>query len=71
MKLISISPWCGHTSVMIQKNNIEYCIEVNNWDDTKKSVYENFTGRKIRKDSKLHKMLCAFAQSKMAEETTA
>ena len=56
---------------MIQKSNIEYCVEVNNWDDTKKSVYENLTGRKIRKDSKLHKMLCAFAQSKMAEEITA
>jgi hypothetical protein len=55
---------------MIQKSNIEYCVEVNNWDETKKSVYENFTGRKIRKDSKLHKMLCAFAQNKMAEEIT-
>jgi hypothetical protein len=71
MKLISIHPSCGHTSVMVQKSNIEYCVEVNNWDDSKKSIYENFTGRKIRTDSKLYKTMCDFVHNKMAEEITA
>jgi len=71
MKLISIHPSCGHTSVIVQKSNIEYCVEVNNWDDSKKAIYENFTGRKIRTDSKLYKTMCEFMQNKLNEEATA
>jgi hypothetical protein len=68
MKLISINQSCGHTSVIVEKNNIEYCVSIANYGD-KNEVYENTKFRKIRKDSKLHEMFCSFAKSKIAEQT--
>lgn len=67
MKLISISQSCGHTSVIVEKNNVEYFVAIANYGD-KHEVYENCKFRKIRKDSKLHQMFCSFAQSKIAKQ---
>ena len=71
MKLISIDQACGHTSVVVEKNNIEYCVFVDKYSTTKNEVYENSNFRKIRKDSKLHEMFCSFAQNKIAEQAAA
>ena len=68
MKLISINQSCGHTSVIVEKNNIEYFVSIANYGD-KNEVYENTKFRKIRKDSKPHEMFCSFAKSKIAEQT--
>ena len=70
MKLISIDQACGHTSVVVEKNNIEYCVFVARYGN-KNEVYENSNFRKIRKDSKLHEMFCSFAQNKIAEQAAA
>ena len=70
MKLISIDQACGHTAVVVEKNNIEYFVSIPNYGNNNE-VYENSNFRKIRKDSKLHEMFCSFAQSKIAQQATA
>ena len=70
MKLISIDQACGHTAVIVEKNNIEYFVSIANYGN-KNEVYENSNFRKIRKDSKLHEMFCSFAQSKIAQQAAA
>jgi len=65
MKLISIDQACGHTTVIVEKSNIEYCVFVDNYGTTKNEVYENSNFRKIRKNSKLHISLFSFAQSQL------
>ena len=69
MKLISINQACGHTAVIVEKNNIEYFVSIANYGDNNE-VYENLKFRKIRKDSKLHEMFCSFAKSKIAQQVT-
>jgi len=68
MKLISIDQACGHTTVIVEKSNIEYCVFVDNYGTTKNEVYENSNFRKIRKNSKLHEMCFSFAQNKIAQQ---
>jgi hypothetical protein len=68
MKLISIDKACGHTTVIVEKSNIEYCVFVDNYGTTKNEVYENLNFRKIRKNSKLYEMCFSFAQSKIAQQ---
>ena len=70
MKLISIDQACGHTAVIVEKNNIEYFVSIANYGN-KNEVYENSNFRKIRKDSKLHEMFCSFAKSKIAQQAAA
>ena len=70
MKLISIDQACGHTAVVVEKNNIEYFVSIPNYGNNNE-VYENSNFRKIRKDSKLHEMFCSFAQSKIAQQAAA
>jgi len=65
MKLISIDQACGHTTVIVEKNNVQYCVFVDNYGTTKNEVYENSNFRKIRKNSKLHISLFSFAQSQL------
>jgi hypothetical protein len=65
MKLISIDQGFGHTNVMVERSDIEYCVVIDNFNDEKNAVYENFTGKKIRRNSQRHEMFCFFAQSKM------
>jgi hypothetical protein len=69
MKLISIDQACGHTNVIVEKNNVEYVVCISNYGD-KNEVYENCKFRKIRNDSKLHEMFCSFAKSKIAQQVT-
>lgn len=64
MKLISIDQACGHTAVVVEKNNVEYFVSIANYGD-KSEVYENANFRKIRKDSKLHNVLFSFAQNQL------
>ena len=68
MKLISISQACGHTTVIVEKSDIEYCIEISIYDDERNAVYENLTGKKIRKNSNRHEMFCYFAKSKLTQK---
>jgi hypothetical protein len=68
MKLISIDQSCGHTAVVVERSDIQYCIEISNYDDEKNAVYENLTGKKIRKNSNRHEMFCFFAKSKLTKE---
>ena len=68
MKLISIDQACGHTAVVVEKNNIEYFVSIANYGNNNE-VYENLNFRKICKDSKLHQMFCSFAQNKIAQQT--
>jgi hypothetical protein len=68
MKLISISQACGHTTVIVEKSDIEYCIEISIYDDERNAVYENLTGKKIRKNSNRHEMFCFFAKSKLTNQ---
>ena len=70
MKLISIDQACGHTAIVVEKNNIEYFVSIPNYGNNNE-VYENSNFRKIRKDSKLHEMFCSFAQSKIAQQAAA
>ena len=66
MKVISVDTGWGSKDVfVIEKNNDQYCVEIKKWDGDADEVYENLTGRKVRKDSKLHTALCAFAQSQL------
>ena len=65
MKVISIDQACGHTTVVVEKNNVQYCVFVDSYGTTKNEVYENLNFRKIRKDSKLHNALFSFAQSQL------
>ena len=63
MKLIDIdTSWGTHDTFVIEKNSVVYCVEINNYSD-KNEVREMYRERKIRKDSKLHTALCAFAES--------
>jgi hypothetical protein len=63
MKLISIdTSWGTHDTFVIEKNNVVYCVEINNYSDNNE-VREMYRERKIRKDSKLHAALCIFAES--------
>lgn len=72
MKVISIDQACGHTTVVVEKNNVEYCVFVSRYSNDKKNeVYENSNFRKIRKNSKLHEMCFSFAQSKIAQQAAA
>jgi len=72
MKLISIDKACGHTTVVVEKNNVEYCVFVSNYsNDNRNEVYENSNFRKIRKNSKLHEMCFSFAKNKITQEVTA
>jgi len=63
MKLISIDAWGTHDTFVIEKSNVVYCVEINNYYDNKDEVREMYRERKIRKDSKLHNALVAFAES--------
>ena len=65
MNLISIDQACGHTTVIVEKNNVQYCVFVDNYGTTKNEVYENSNFRKIRKNSKLHMSLFSFAKSQL------
>jgi hypothetical protein len=71
MKLISIDKACGHTTVVVEKNNVEYCVFVSRYSNDKDEVYENSNFRKIRKNSKLHEMCFSFAKNKITQEVTA
>ena len=71
MKLISIDQACGHTTVVVEKSNIEYCVFVARYSNAKNEVYENSNFRKIRKNSKLHEMCFSFAQNKIAQQAAA
>ena len=64
MKLISVDrSWPTHDTFVIEKNNVVYCVEISNYYDNRDEVREMYRERKIRKDSKLHNALCAFAES--------
>ena len=64
MKLISTdTSWGTHDTFVIEKNNVVYCVEINNYHGNKDEVREMYRERKIRKDSKLHTALVAFAES--------
>ncbi len=66
MKLISIDNACGHKTVIVEKNNVQYCVFVSNYStDKNNEVYENSNFRKIRKNSKLHMSLFSFAKSQL------
>jgi hypothetical protein len=65
MKLISIDKACGHTTVVVEKNNVQYCVFIDSYGTTKNEVYENSNFRKIRKNSKLHNDLFSFAESQL------
>ena len=65
MKLISIDNACGHKTVIVEKNNVQYCVFVDNYGTTKNEVYENSNFRKIRQNSKLHISLFSFAKSQL------
>ena len=67
MKLTSIHQGFGNTIVMVERSDIEYCIFIDNYSDEKNAVYENLTGKKIRKNSQRHEMFCFFAQSKIQQ----
>ena len=68
MKLISIDTgYRLHTSVMVFFNNIEYYVKIDNYANEDKT-FDNLNHRKIRKDSKIHKLLVKFAQEKIAEQ---
>ena len=62
MKLISIDQACGHTTVVVEKNNVQYYVFVDSYGTTKNEVYENSNFRKIRKNSKLHNDLFSFLE---------
>jgi hypothetical protein len=65
MKIISIDQACGHTTVIVEKNNVQYCVFVDSYGTTTNEVYENSNFRKIRKNSKLYNALFSFAQSQL------
>ena len=65
MKLIEISQSYGHKAVIVEKNNIQYCVFVDSYGTTQNEVYENSNFRKIRKNSKLHNDLFSFAESQL------
>ena len=65
MKLISIDKRGSWTAVVIQKNNVVYYVEVSGYIGEDNQAFEMYRERKIRKDSKLHDSLCAFAESQL------
>jgi hypothetical protein len=67
MKLINIHTGFSWTSVIVEKSNIEYCVQIDGYDYNKNEVREQRLERKIRNNSKLHEMLCAFAIAKLNE----
>ena len=68
MKLISVDPSCGHTTVIIEKASVQYCVMVSAFTGGmfKDEVYENATFRKIRNDSKRYSELMIFAKAAIA-----
>jgi hypothetical protein len=66
MKLISIDRGFSWTAVVIEKNNVVYYVEIGGYIGDSNQVFEMYKERKIRKDSKLHDALCAFAESQLA-----
>ena len=66
MKLISIDKRGSWTAVVIEKNNVVYYVEVSGYIGESNQAFEMYRERKIRKDSKLHDSLCAFAESQLA-----
>jgi hypothetical protein len=66
MKLISIDKGFSWTAVVIEKNNVVYYVEIGGYIGDSNQVFEMYKERKIRKDSKLHDALCAFAESQLA-----
>jgi hypothetical protein len=66
MKLISIEKGFSWTSVVIEKNNVVYYVEVSGYIGQDNQAFEMYRERKVRKDSKLHDALCAFAESQLA-----
>ena len=67
MKLISIHRGFSWTTVIVEKNNIEYCVQIDGYSDNKNEVREQRKERKIRNSSKLHELLCAFAESNLSQ----
>ena len=66
MKLISIDKGFSWTAVVIEKNNVVYYVQVGGYIGDDNQAFEMYRERKIRKDSKLHDALCAFAESQLA-----
>jgi hypothetical protein len=66
MKLISIEKGFSWTSVVIEKNNVVYYVEISGYIGQDNQAFEMYKERKLRKDSKLHDALCAFAESQLA-----
>jgi hypothetical protein len=66
MKLISIHrDGFLYTTVIVEKNNVVYCVQIGGYSDSKNAVYEMYREHKVRKDSKLHSEMCAFAERHM------
>ena len=66
MKLISIHrDGFLHTTVVIEKNNVVYCVEIDRYSESKNAVREMYREHKVRKDSKFHREMCAFAERQM------
>ena len=65
MKLISIDRGFSWTAVVIEKNNVVYYVQVGGYIGDDNQAFEMYRERKIRKDSKLHKTLCDFAESQL------
>lgn len=66
MKLISIDRKGFLSGVVIEKNNVVYYVEIGGYIRNSNQAFEMYKERKIRKDSKLHDALCAFAKSQLA-----
>ena len=66
MKLISIEKGFSWTSVVIEKNNVVYYVQISGYIGEDNQAFEMYKERKLRKDSKLHDALCAFAESQLA-----
>lgn len=66
MKLISIEKGFSWTSVVIEKNNVVYYVQISGYIGQDNQAFEMYKERKLRKDSKLHDALCAFAESQLA-----
>ena len=71
MKLISIHRGFSHTTVIVERSDIQYCVQIDGYHDYKNEVFEQTKERKIRNNSKLHEMLCAFAESNLSQNISA
>ena len=66
MKLISIHrDGFTHTTVIVENKNVVYCVTIDGYSDSKNAVHEMYREHKVRKDSKLHSAMCAFAERHM------